>query len=119
MSSEESDMEGMEIVYRVKVLVWRRDIKRYLEIIDNERIFEADSIFSASGSKPIKRVRNDDEDDETMLASSRKPVIGLPVELYNPHYLKEMGDQYELTLNVSKEQFRWIKISVKSAKGEA
>src|ERR1700722_4167495 len=50
MSSDESSMEGVETVYRVKRLPWRRDIAGYMDIIDGQRHKDSD-IFSAWDSK--------------------------------------------------------------------
>src|SRR5882762_1632341 len=52
MSLDETDVEGMETVYRVKILVWRRNIDKYLDCIDNERKLPHQALFSRSGSKP-------------------------------------------------------------------
>lgn len=103
MSSEDSSIEGLEKVYRVKILLWRRDIDKYLDLIDNERGI-ADQKFAEAGSKPIRRIRHVENQ-----VSNRKPAIGLPKGLYNDDWLGDVESDYlELTLNVSGDQFEWI-----------
>lgn len=103
MSSEESSIEGLEKVYRVNTLPWRRDLDKYLDLIDNERGV-ADHKFAEAGSKPIRRIRHSGNQ-----VSSRKPACGLPKNLYDKKWLDDIEGEYpELTLNVSAEQFEWI-----------
>jgi hypothetical protein len=41
MSSEESCIEGdIEMIYRVKILAWRRDIEEELTIIDRQQVLD-------------------------------------------------------------------------------
>lgn len=113
MSSDETAVEGMETVYRVKILVWRRNIDKYLDCIDDERKLPNQALFSRSGSKPVKRIRSDDAPDST-----RDPVPGLPVELYNANWLEDQDDCYRrLTLCVSREQFQWMNIRMQRPGG--
>lgn len=58
MSSDESSTEGVETVYRVKKMAWRREIEASLDIIDRERRLNSD-IFPPQGSVPTKRIRGD------------------------------------------------------------
>jgi hypothetical protein len=106
MSSEESCTEGdIETIYRVKILAWRRDIEKELTIIDRQRVLDSD-IFSPRGSKPVKRLRGTGTH-----ASERDPVVGLPRPFYDDEwYQSKSADYRELTLNVSKEQFKWITV---------
>ena len=55
MSSEDTDTDNAGTIYRVKILVWRRNVDKYVQMIDNERRLSAD-IFPASGAKPIARL---------------------------------------------------------------
>ena len=60
MSSDESeDDDDTEILYRVKSMPWRRDIRKELDIIDAIRVKEK-GMFSRQGSKPAKRIRVDE-----------------------------------------------------------
>src|ERR1700726_615300 len=57
MSSDESSVEGLETVYRVKIFIWRRrEVDQYMDIIDRQRLVDAD-IWARQGSKPMKRLR--------------------------------------------------------------
>jgi hypothetical protein len=49
MSSDDTDTDGTGTIYRVKVLVWRRNVDKYIHLIDDERKLSAD-IFSGSGA---------------------------------------------------------------------
>ncbi|HEV7738570.1 MAG TPA: hypothetical protein VGO47_14515 [Chlamydiales bacterium] len=103
MSSEDTCTEGLETVYRVKILNWRHNIENELSIIDRQRILDAD-IFSPRGSKPAKRLRSDGNP-----VSTRKPVKKLPRALYDDAWYQLKPKEYrELTLCVSKEQFERI-----------
>jgi hypothetical protein len=109
MSSDETSVEGMETVYRVKVLVWRRNIDKYLDNIDNERKLPTQELYSHSGAKPAKRIRS-----ETNLISNRSPVPGLPIALYDNDWVEALDEHYrQMTLCVSREQFEWMNIRVK------
>jgi hypothetical protein len=110
MSSDETSAENMETIYRVKILVWRRNIDKYLDCIDNERKLPHQELFSRSGSTPTKRVRSEDG-----LISTRDAIPGLPSELYDAKWLEDKDERYRrLTLCVSREQFEWMDIQMKS-----
>jgi hypothetical protein len=103
MSSEDTCTEGMETVFRVKILAWRHRIDDVLSIIDRERLIDTD-IFSRRGSVPAKRIRS-----EFNPVANRKPVKGLPRALYDDEWYNLKPDSYrQLTLCVSKEQFERI-----------
>ena len=109
MSSDESSVEGMQTVYRVKILVWRRNIDEYLKLIDNQRMQIGQQICHTSGKTPTPRIRTGD-----LLESTHNPVIGLLAELYDEEWFKALDENYrQLTLSVSKEQFKFLKICVK------
>lgn len=42
MSSDDTDIERMERIYRVKILLWRRTTDKYLDLIDNDRYIPDD-----------------------------------------------------------------------------
>lgn len=103
MSSDDTDMDGMGIIYQVKILVWRRNIDPYVQMIDDERTQSAD-IFAKSGTKSVTRVRSPDNPK-----SNRHAPPELPVTLFNSDWLKEVDDDYrQITLRVSKDDFPWI-----------
>jgi len=51
MSSDETDTDASGTTYRIKILVWRRNVDEYVQMIDNEKKLSAD-IFPGSGAKP-------------------------------------------------------------------
>jgi hypothetical protein len=107
MSSEESAIEGIEKVYRVKIVEWRRNLDKEMDIIDRQRLLDSD-IFSPRGSLPVARIRTGERPH-----SSRTPVSGLPRTFYDKKWLEEQSERYRrLTLCVSREQFQWFKIAV-------
>jgi hypothetical protein len=56
MSSDESSVEGLETVYRVKIIIWRRrEVDKYLDIIDQQRWVDAD-IWAGRGFR-VRRMR--------------------------------------------------------------
>ena len=46
MSSDETSVEGLEVVYRVKILLWRRNIDKYLDLVDFECKQPVQALFS-------------------------------------------------------------------------
>jgi hypothetical protein len=105
MSSEESAVEGLETVFRVKILDWRRDMTKELNIIDEQRLLDSD-LFSARGSKPGTRVRRSDN-----ARSGRDPVPRLPRCFYDQAWLEQQSDNYRrMTLCISEKQFRWFQL---------
>lgn len=110
MSSEDTDTDNTGTTYRVKILVWRRNVDKYVHMIDNERKLSAD-IFPASGAKPIARLRS-----PSNTKSTRQPPPELPATLFDPDWLEEVDDDYrQLVLNVSKEDFPWIEFRPEQA----
>jgi hypothetical protein len=115
MSSDETSVEDQEIVYRVKVLLWRRNIDKYLDLVDFERKQPTQVLFSRSGARPVKRTRAEEN-----AISDRKAIPGLPIELYDAEWLQELDEHYrQITLCVSREQFQWMNIRIKSKGGGA
>jgi hypothetical protein len=103
MSSDDTDTGDIGTIYRVKILVWRRNVDKYVQMIDNERKMSAD-IFSASGAKSVTRVRSPKN-----LESVRQPPTELPATLFDPDWLEEVDKDYRrITLAVSEEEFHWI-----------
>lgn len=104
-SDESSSTDRLETVFRVKIMVWRRKMEDCMDIIDQQRIVDPE-IYAAQGTKPVKRIRGPENPN-----SHRLPVTGLPRSLYNEGWLASKSEHYrQLTLHVSKEQFRWINI---------
>ncbi|KAI6099358.1 hypothetical protein EV401DRAFT_1894913 [Pisolithus croceorrhizus] len=105
MSSEESSVEnGIENVLRVKKLEWRRNIDKELEIVDLQRVLDKD-IFCSQGSKPLPRKRAPDNP-----ISSRVPVVGLPMALYDDTWILQLTERWRESLEISKAPFPWMKL---------
>jgi hypothetical protein len=108
MSSDDTDIEGYEVVYRTKTRAWRHpDISLCMESIDEQRIGVVS--FSRQGSKPAKRIR-----DGTLI-STRPHVDGLPEALYDPQWTKQPANR--ICLHVSKKSFQWLRWKAQTALG--
>jgi hypothetical protein len=81
MSSDETSVEGLEVVYRVKILLWRRNIDKYLDLVDFERKQPVQALFSRSGAKPMKRTR----------AEGMPPPIANPSQGSQANYMTLCG----------------------------
>ena len=105
MSSDESDVdEYHRKVYRVTIMVWRRqEITDCMKLIDKERDGD-DGGYSAQGAQPRMRIRGTLNAD-----SSRKPVRGLPRKLYDERWFEK--NHRKFSMNVLREQFQWINIT--------
>ena len=102
-SSDESAAEDdIHTVYRTKVMPWRRDIERELEIIDTQRFIDSD-IYTPRGSKPIKRIRG-----KGNALSSRRPVAKLPKVFYDKDWLKTQPKRFRD--HIPAENFLWYNI---------
>ena len=103
MSSDDTDTGNIETIYQVKILVWRRNVDKYVQMIDDLRK-SSEGIFSASGAKAINHVRSTGHPQ-----SDRRPPADLPVALFDPDWLEEVDKDYrQITLSVSEEDFHWM-----------
>jgi hypothetical protein len=101
MSSEDTDVR-VDRRYRVKMVIWHRNMDEYLEMIDNQQIQDAG--FSPAGSRPIKRLWY-----LRILPSDCAAPTGLPEALYDQQWLASVDTNYhKVTLAVSKEKFEWL-----------
>lgn len=108
MSSDETDVEDYQVVYKVKDYAWRHpDIVQCMESIDEQRL--GVPVFSKRGAKPMKRIRG------SGLVSTRPPVNGLPSACYNPDWKDDPKNK--LKVKMSKEPFRWVRWKAASALG--
>ncbi|KAI6112802.1 hypothetical protein F5141DRAFT_1063147 [Pisolithus sp. B1] len=94
MSSEESSVENGI----------KNNIDQELEIIDLQRVLDKD-IFCSQGGKPLPRKRAPDNP-----ASSRAPVMALPMALYDDKWILQLTERQRESLKISKESFPWMKI---------
>lgn len=104
MSSDDSDIENEEQIFRVKIMPWRADIVNYLDQIDRHRRMDL-SIFTKRGSQGVRRMLGADHH-----ISTRKAKKGLPLPLYDARWLAddEIPERRETALHVSREQFEWM-----------
>lgn len=101
MSSEDTDI-GVNREYRVKIMLWRREMDGYLDLIDKQRAHDAG--YSQAGSNPIRRLRY-----LPTPPSKREAPKGLPEALYDEQWLASADADYrEIDLSVSNEKFRWL-----------
>jgi len=107
MSSDDTDnTDPVRTVYRVRVLEWRGNVERELDIIDMMRL-EGEDVFAPQGSKPVPRQRGLGN-----AVSRRDPVPCLPESFYNSEWLRRKDEGWkERVLCVSKEQFQWLEIN--------
>jgi hypothetical protein len=108
MSSDESEYDQeIGTYFRPKIIPWRRSITRELEMIDKEHR-RLGSAERRRGAKPVFRKR-----DGEKTISSRNPVPGLPISLYDPGWLKERSVDYvKRTLRPSTSGFRWKQVTI-------
>lgn len=76
MSSDEAAEEDSQVTFIVRILIWRKDIEKYLAIIDTQRWINTD-IFNSRGSQPVHRVH------DGKFISNHDPVQGLPHTFYD------------------------------------
>jgi hypothetical protein len=110
MSSDESDVEGEldTTVFRVKTMLWRRNIDRELDIIDKQRLKDKD-LFSPRGSKPGPRIRH-----YLNPPSDRHHVSNLPREFYDDDWFRALApNERRFSVDPSKEKFKWMKIGAR------
>ena len=110
MSSEDTDTDNIGTTYRVKILVWCRNVNKYFHMINNERKLWAD-IFPMSGAKPTAC-----HCSSTNTKSTCQPPPELQAMLFDTDWLEEVDDDYrQLVLNISKEDFPWIEFRPEQA----
>ena len=106
MSSEESEEENHRTVFRVKIMYWRRDVVKYLDLIDEQR-HKVSGLFSNAGSKGVDKRRGR---GNGFLISERSPVKKLPRVLYDDRWFESLQEQGQLLLKVSQHRFEWLQI---------
>jgi hypothetical protein len=103
MSSDESATENeIHVVYRMKIMPWRRDLEREMGILDSQRYVDAD-IFMPRGSKPVRRIQGTGN-----RSSTRSAVSHLPQAFYDEGWLEKQPQKFKG--EVSMEDFPWYKI---------
>jgi hypothetical protein len=112
MSSEDSSEENGEVVYRVKIVIWRRRMEALLRLIDRQRTLDV-SMYTSRGSKGVKRVRIPEDilESDWHWKSRRIHQIGLPEVLYDPEWLQNVvHDRAVVSFTVSREEFEYFDI---------
>lgn len=106
-SSDESDREGaIDTAYYAKKMLWRRNIERELNVLDDEQRRLATTQVKR-GAKPVIRLR------QLGIPSSREPVASLPISFYNEDWLVTKTVLYiDRTLKPSDKEFTWRQLSV-------
>ena len=114
MSSDDSDVEGLDEVFRVNTLYGRRaEATAYMDILDNERKARNQSEYSKSGSKPARRVRS-----ENPKVSDRRAVTGLPIALYNRTWFDGLKTMERRALQVDSTPLKWITLTTAKHTGD-
>lgn len=111
MSSDDTEVEDHETIYRIKILPWRNsDVDGCMDLVDGERKIPSQAIYAAAGSKPIVRVRDGDQ-----VVSDRAVLQGLPEVLYNEEWIRQEyhEDDWQEVLSVSQGQFNWLRLKLK------
>ena len=109
MSSDETSVEAMEIAYHVKIPLWHHNIDEYMDLIDGECKLPAQAIFLRSRARPVQCIRG-----KGQLISVQDVILGLPSELYNASWLRQLDNHYcQVTLCVTQKQFEWMDIQIK------
>jgi hypothetical protein len=102
MSSDESDVDGLQVVFRVKILPWRREkVAEYMQLIDEQRSINRD-LWAPQGAKPVRRLRG----GPTQQLISKRIVKELPASLYVEEWKKDT--RRSIILQVSQEDFEWM-----------
>jgi hypothetical protein len=112
MSSEDSCEENGKVVYRVKIMIWRRRMEALLRLIDRQRFVDS-TIYTQRGSKPGIRERIPDNmlESDWQWKSRRVHSDSLPEALYDPAWLQNIcGDRAFLSLQVSREEFQYFDV---------
>ena len=100
MSSDESGRENGIPTKFVSVQPWRIDFSDLYEVVDSHRFNP--EIFSQVGTGPLRRVR------DYSRTSKRKEVKGLPLQLYNPTWIKANGGEGKIaSLEATDEKLEW------------
>ena len=106
-SSDESEVEAEEMVepvFQVHSLPWRRNIDGLLKVVDDEIHLNRKTV-RRRGALPRRRTR-----PRTMVVSTRKPVQGLPRELYDDEWFNGLEEGEQMVLDVSEERWEWLEV---------
>ena len=101
-SSEDSPGENESHVFKVRIMIWRRDISKILKIIDDKHK-EDTELYEPRGTKPIKRVQG-------LEKTRRSALKQLPKSFYNEEWLEEETSR-AFTLEIDpRDTFEWFDV---------
>ena len=104
MSSDESETEGLQTVFRVKILPWRREkVAEYMHMIDVHYLKNR-HLLEPQGAKPVPRLREGQQPISTRILKH------LPASLYNDEWKKDR--RRGIMLHVSEDDFAWMHVMV-------
>jgi hypothetical protein len=101
MSSEASEGEmGMARIFRIKKLPWRNpDLTTWLHRIDRLPLKNLHN--SVLTKRSVQRERHFSD----IVSTKRPPVVGLPRNLYNPHWLQRQDSRAQKRLAALDDDF--------------
>ena len=107
-SSDESEVDKQTscTIYRVHKMPWHRNIDFEISTIDKLRFSDKD-IFPNSGSKPLPRLRSNQNKD----SSQKTPPKGLTKAVYNSEWIAKQSQQDKHKLGISKKSFEWMSLT--------
>ena len=107
MSSDDSAVEGDKEIYQPKMLPWRRrEADGYMDILDKTRRVAGQQSHEKKGRPPTRRIRR----GEKNTVSTRKPIKGLPIGLYDRRWLDGLTTTDRQNLSVSTSNFKLERI---------
>jgi len=112
MSSEESCEEEDKVVFRVKLMLWRRRMEKVLRLIDRQWRLDP-TIYTQRGFKGADRMRIPEGtlEEDWRWKTRRIHQDGLPEVLYDPDWLQNItGQRAVISLNVSRDEFQYFEL---------
>ena len=104
---DDSAVEGNKEIYRPKMLPWhRREADGYMDILDKTQRVARQQSHEKKGRPPTRRIRC----GEKNTVSTRKPIKGLPIGLYDRRWLDGLTttDRRNLSVSTSNFKLEWI-----------
>ena len=107
MSLDDSAVEGNEEIYQPKMLPWhQREADGYMDILDKTWRVAGQQSHEKKGRPPTRRIHH----GEKNTVSTWKPIKGLPIGLYNRHWLDGLTTTDRRNLFVSTSNFKLERI---------
>ena len=103
MSLDDSAVEGNEEIYQPKMLPWcQREADGYMDILDKTRRVAGQQSHEKKGRPPTRQIRCGKKNT----VSTRKLIKGLPIGLYDRHWLDGLTTTDRQNLSVSTSNFK-------------